>query len=132
MSNYKIPESLYYNKDHEWVKIDGLKAIVGISDVAQDLLTDIVFAELPEIGKELKQFGTACVVESVKSVSDVYSPLSGKVSEVNKELESAPEIINSDPYEKGWIFKLEGVDEKELKNLMTAEEYKKFIEKEGH
>ena len=132
MSNYKIPESLYYNKDHEWVKIDGLKAIVGISDVAQDLLTDIVFAELPEIGKELKQFGTACVVESVKSVSDVYSPLSGKVSEVNKELESAPEIINSDPYEKGWIFKLEGVDEKELKNLMTAEEYKKCIEKEGH
>ncbi|KKP36765.1 MAG: glycine cleavage system protein H, glycine cleavage system H protein [Candidatus Peregrinibacteria bacterium GW2011_GWF2_33_10] len=127
MKNYNIQDALFYTKEHEWVKIDGSHATVGVSDYAQDLLTDVVFVELPNVGKEVKQFGQACVVESVKSVSDVYSPVSGKVTEINKDLESAPELINNDPYGKGWIYKLEGVNESEKSNLMDATKYKEFI-----
>ncbi len=132
MENYNIPDGYYYNKEHEWVKLENGQATVGVSDYAQDLLTDLVFVELPAVGAEFKQFAAACVVESVKSVSDVYAPLSGKVIFVNKDLESAPEKVNNDPYGEGWIFKLENFDETELKNLMTAQQYKDFIADQSH
>ncbi|MBI5414867.1 glycine cleavage system protein GcvH [Candidatus Peregrinibacteria bacterium] len=132
MEAYKIPDGLYYTKEHEWVKIQGDTATCGITDYAQHLLTDVVFVELPAAKKEVKQFGPACVVESVKSVSDVYAPVGGTISKVNSELESAPELINNDPYEKGWIFQLSGVDVHETSNLMDAAAYKAFIEQNAH
>ena len=132
MSEVKIQDGLYYNKDHEWVKIEGDNATVGISDHAQNLLTDVVFVELPQKDKEVKQFDQACVVESVKSVSDIYAPLSGKISEVNSELENSPELINKEPYGGGWIFKLSGINEAEKENLMDAAKYKEFIQKDNH
>lgn len=128
----KIEENLFYNKEHEWVKIEGDTATVGVSDYAQHLLTDVVFVELPKIGKEVKQFSPACVVESVKSVSDVYAPVSGTVSEVNSELESAPELVNNDAFGQGWMFKLTGVNSAETANLMTAEQYRAFINENAH
>lgn len=127
MKNYNVQDGTYYTKEHEWVKIDGTTATVGVSDYAQDLLTDVVFVELPAIGKEVKQFGAACVVESVKSVSDVYSPVSGKIIEINKQLESSPELINNDPYGNGWIYKMENVNSAETSNLMDSSKYKEFI-----
>lgn len=132
MSESKILDGLYYNKDHEWVKIEGDTAIVGISDHAQDLLTDVVFVELPKVGKVVKQFDPACVVESVKSVSDVYSPLGGTISEVNGDLENAPEKVNNDAYGEGWMFKLTGFDAAETSNLMDSAAYKTFVENESH
>lgn len=117
-----------YSKTHEWVEVDGKVAIVGISNHAQEELGDIVFVELPEIGKEVKKGEVLCSVESVKAASDVYAPLSGKVTEVNTELDTSPEIINQDAEGKGWIVKLEFTDESELDDLMSEEEYQKFIE----
>lgn len=128
----KIEENLFYNKEHEWVKIDGDVATVGISDYAQHLLTDVVFVELPKAGKEVKQFAPACVVESVKSVSDVYAPVGGTISEVNSELENAPELVNNDPFGQGWMFKLTGFNAGETANLMTAEQYRTFINENSH
>ena len=127
MKNYNIQDSLYYTKEHEWVKVEGSQATVGVSDYAQDLLTDVVFVELPAVGKEVKQFGAACVVESVKSVSDVYSPLSGKITEANKNLEASPELINNDPYLGGWIYKMENINAAETANLMDSAKYKEYI-----
>uniref|UniRef100_A0A7C3MHS7 Glycine cleavage system H protein n=1 Tax=Dictyoglomus thermophilum TaxID=14 RepID=A0A7C3MHS7_DICTH len=121
------PENLKYSKEHEWVKLEGNIAIVGISFYAQEELGDIVYVDLPEIGKTVKQNDVLAVIESVKSASDVYSPISGKVIEVNEKLKEKPEIINEDPYNDGWIAKLEISDPKELDTLMNAEEYKKFI-----
>ena len=134
MSEAKIQPGLFYNKEHEWVKIEGDTATAGISDHAQHLLTDIVFVELPKVGKPVKQFDPACVVESVKSVSDVYAPLSGTVGEVNSALEGAPASVNTDPYGAGWMFKLTGVNAGETVNLMNAEQYGEFLAKagEGH
>jgi glycine cleavage system H protein len=124
------PKELRYTKDHEWVKVVEDIATVGITDHAQRLLTDIVFVELPATGKEVKQKGNIAVVESVKSVSDIFSPLSGKVAISNKELEKTPELVNKDPYGKGWIAKL-SVDRKavaeELRKLMTAEQYEEYV-----
>ncbi|MBI2638845.1 glycine cleavage system protein GcvH [Candidatus Peregrinibacteria bacterium] len=122
-----IKDDRLYTKEHEWVKIEGDAAMVGISDYAQDLLTDVVFVELPKAGKALEQFKPACVVESVKSVSDVYAPLSGTVSEANSALEKSPEAINGDPYGAGWIFKITGFKTEETANLMDAAAYKAFI-----
>ena len=132
MADHKFEAGLYYTKTHEWVKIDGDTSTVGISDYAQDLLTDVVFVELPKVGKEVKQFSAACVVESVKSVSDVYAPLSGTVSEVNSELEKAPELVNQDAFGKGWIFKLTGFNPAEISNLLDVEAYKAFAASESH
>lgn len=132
MSDYKFEDGLYYTNQHEWVKVEGDTATVGISDCAQNLLTDVVFVELPAMGKQLTQFDPACVVESVKSVSDVYAPVSGLISEVNKELENAPELINNDPYGAGWIFKVKGLNHAETSNLMDVEHYKAFVDKEVH
>jgi len=127
MSN-NIPNELKYTKEHEWVKIIGDTAVVGITDYAQHKLGDIVFAELPSLNKSFKQMDQLCVVESVKAASDIYSPISGTVSETNASLESTPQLINESPYEKGWIAKFKNFNKKELDNLMTADAYKKICE----
>jgi len=116
-----------YTKEHEWIKIDGDIATIGITDFAQDQLTDVVFVELPEVGKLIEQNGNLCVVESVKSVSDIFSPISGEIVEVNKALENSPELVNHEPFEGGWIAKLKINNEAELDKLMITEEYNKFL-----
>lgn len=125
------PENLLYTKEHEWVKKDDDFVIVGITDYAQGELGDVVFVELPSAGAELEQSKTFGVVESVKTVSDLYAPLSGKVTEINALLESEPEQVNSSPYEKGWMIKLELKNKGELGNLLSATDYKKFVEEES-
>lgn len=126
MSN-EVRNDLKYTKTHEWLKIKGSKAFVGITDHAQSELTDIVFVELPEINKELKQGEELCVVESVKSVSEIYSPVSGKITDINKKLDDAPEIVNKSPYDEGWLVEIEIKNQAELDNLLDAEAYKKLI-----
>jgi len=123
----EVRDDLKYTETHEWVKLDGDKAKVGITDHAQSELTDIVFVELPEIGKELNKGEEICVVESVKSVSEIYAPVSGKIINVNKKLEDEPEIINKNPYDDGWLVELEIKDKSELDSLLDAEAYKKLI-----
>ena len=124
----QIPENLKYTKEHEWVKLENDIVSIGISDYAQHALTDIVFVELPEAGKKVEQLKPLCVVESVKSVSDVFAPMSGEVVEVNKELSEKPESINQDPYGAGWVVKLKISNTDEINNLMSPEEYKKYLE----
>lgn len=132
MAEGTVQDGLYYNKDHEWVRIEGDTATVGISDIAQHMLTDVVFVELPEVGASFSQFDAACVVESVKSVSDVYAPLSGTISEVNEELEGAPELVNTDAYGAGWMFKMTGINEEEKSNLMDAAGYTAHVANDSH
>lgn len=121
----EIRDDLRYTKSHEWVKVTGSTAIIGITDHAQTELTDIVYVELPEIGKEFTKGNELCVVESVKSVSEIYAPISGKVIKINQILEDAPETINSSPYNEGWLVELEIENLKELDELLDAESYKK-------
>jgi glycine cleavage system H protein len=123
----EVREGLKYTKSHEWLKVKGDTAKVGITDYAQSQLTDIVFVELPEIGKEIKKGEELCVVESVKSVSELYAPIGGKVVNVNKKLEDTPEIINENPYDNGWLVELEIEDKSEIDSLLDAESYKKTI-----
>ena len=123
----EIRNDLKYTDTHEWLKVKGNTALVGITDHAQSELTDIVFAELPEIGKELKKGDELCVVESVKSVSEIYAPISGKVVGVNGKLEDTPEIINESPYDDGWLVELEIKDKGELDDLLDAGSYKEKI-----
>lgn len=123
----KIPENLKYTKTHEWVKIEGNKATVGITDFAQHEITDIVHIELPEKSKEVQKAQPVAVIESVKSAFDIYTPVSGKIVEINEELLGSPEIVNQDPYEKGYLFAVEFSDESELEDLLSDEEYKKII-----
>ena len=122
-----IREGLKYTEDHEWIKIKGDIAQVGITDHAQEELTDIVFVELPEVGKEIKKGDELCIVESVKSVSEIYAPVSGKVSKINDKLEDAPEVINESPYDEGWLVEIKIADESEKNSLLDAESYKKSI-----
>jgi glycine cleavage system H protein len=121
-----VPEGLRYTKDHEWAKLEGNRARIGITDHAQNELTDVVYVELPPIGREVKQGEVLGTVESVKAVSEIYAPLSGKVLEVNKALESAPEIVNKDPYGTGWMVSLELSDPGEFPKLLDASGYKKL------
>ena len=123
----EIREDLKYTETHEWLKVEGNKAKVGITDHAQSELTDIVFVELPAVGKKIKRGEELCVVESVKSVSEIYSPISGKVSNVNKKLDDTPEIINQSPYDDGWLVELEIKNKAEIDKLLDAENYKKSI-----
>jgi glycine cleavage system H protein len=125
MSN--IPKDCRYSKDHEWIRMDGNVGVCGITDHAQQLLTDVVFVELPEIGHEAAKGDRIAVVESVKAVSDIYSPVSGRIIETNKALEETPELINTDPYGKGWIFKIGISDAAELDTLMDAAKYESYI-----
>jgi len=123
MADEEVREGLLYTDTHEWVRVSGNTAIVGITDHAQHELTDIVFAELPEIGKEVGKGDELCVVESVKSVSEIYSPISGKVTKINEKLEDAPETINESPYDDGWLVELEITNKADLEKLLDAEAY---------
>ena len=127
------PTDRVYSKDHEWVKAEenGI-AVIGITDYAQEMLTDIVFVELPQVGRKISKGEVMAVVESVKSVSDVYAPVSGEVIEVNSELENTPDLINSDAFEEGWIAKVKLDDATELQLLMTADAYAALIAEEKH
>ena len=124
----EVSDQCLYTKEHEWIHIEGKIAIMGISDYAQSSLGDITYVELPEIDTEVEQFEQIVCVESVKAASDIYSPISGKIIEVNTELEDTPGLINRSCYDKGWIIKLEISDLNERSNLMTAFEYEKFLE----
>ncbi len=131
---YKVEEGLYYTEEHEWARRlgDGNVAI-GIADYAQSQLHEIVYVELPEVGAEVSQKDVLGAVESVKAVSDVYSPVSGTVVEVNEELLDSPEKINEDPYGEGWIAKIEPSDlEADLSRLMDAERYKEHVAAQAH
>lgn len=123
-----VPQQLRYSKDHEWVALEGNVATVGITDFAQQALGDITYIELPKIGRVLKENEALGVVESVKAVSDVFAPLPGKVLEVNGPLVEAPDKVNSDPYESGWMVKLEINSKADFEKLMTAERYLQFVE----
>ena len=126
----ETPSDLKFLDSHEWVKVDDNTVIVGISDHAQNELGEVVFVELPAIGDEFVSGDEAAVVESVKAASEVYTPLSGEVIEVNEALEENPELVNTSPYEEGWFFKLEASDENlgSIDNLMTAEEYSSMLD----
>ena len=126
----EVPENLLYTQEHEWIRVDGKNATVGITHFAQDQLGDIVFVELPEVGTLIEQENPFGVVESVKTVSDLYAPISGTVTAVNKDLEANPEQVNDEPYNKGWIIKIELTNKNELKNLMSPEDYSEQCSKE--
>ena len=125
--DHEFPDSLKYTSTHEWIRIEDSTATIGITDYAQSELTDIVFAELPEVGKELIKGDELCVVESVKSVSEIYAPISGKVVRINEKLEDTPEMINESPYDDGWLVELEIKNKRELEDLLDAGSYKKRI-----
>jgi len=127
----KIPADLRYTKEHEWIRVEGGKGTIGITDFAQEQLGDVVFVEPPQAGSQLTQGQTMGVVESVKTVSDLYAPVSGAMKSVNKELEAQPELVNQDPYGKGWLVELEISDAGELDALMSAEKYAEFIREEA-
>ncbi|MGC8833198.1 MAG: glycine cleavage system protein GcvH [Armatimonadota bacterium] len=124
----EFPEDLRYSKDHEWVRVDGDRATIGISDYAQDNLQDVVFIDLPEVGRQLQQGDIFGSIESVKAVSDLISPVSGEVIAVNEELPDAPEIVNQDPYVGGWMIVVQMDDPSEVEELMTAEQYREYVE----
>lgn len=124
----EIPEGLIYTKEHEWIKVEGNDITVGITDYAQNALTDVVWVELPELGVSVKSMDSFANVESVKSVSEIYAPVSGEVTEINEDLEDAPETINTDPYGEGWICKMRMDNPEELDVLLDAAAYKSLIE----
>jgi glycine cleavage system H protein len=121
-----VPNDLRYTKEHEWVRVDGDVATVGVTQYAADQLGDVVFVDLPEAGRSLDQFGTFGVVESVKAVSDLFAPLSGEVVEANAALTSQPELVNSEPYGAGWMLKLRVADAKQVDELLDAAAYDKL------
>ncbi|MCS7338391.1 MAG: glycine cleavage system protein GcvH [Verrucomicrobiae bacterium] len=122
-----IPEQLRYTKSHEWVRVEGAEAVVGITDHAQRELTDIVFVELPPPGKLVEANKECAVVESVKTASDIYAPVSGEVIAVNTELENAPQLVNQDPYGKGWLYRVRLTNPAEIESLLTAAQYAAHI-----
>ncbi len=125
-----IPEGLKYTKEHEWIKVEGEIGIVGITDYAQNELSDIVFVELPEVGQKVEKGERVATLEAVKTVADVYSPVTGEVVEINEKLSDQPDLINSDPYGEGWIVKIKIENPEELNKLLSAEDYRKLIEEE--
>ncbi|MEJ2213535.1 MAG: glycine cleavage system protein GcvH [Gammaproteobacteria bacterium] len=131
MSN--IPADLMFTSSHEWVKDEGDDTVtIGITDHAQELLGDLVFVELPEIGDVIETGGEAGVVESVKAASDIYSPVSGEVIEINEDLVDSPELVNEQPYDNGWIYKMKLNDASEIEALLDAEAYSAVVESEDH
>ena len=125
MSN--VPADLKYTKSHEWVRVNGDTAVVGITDHAQQELTDVVFVELPAVGRQVKAGEACAVVESVKTASDIYSPVGGRIVEVNKAVADNPALVNSEPYGSGWFYKIRLNDPAELDKLLSPEAYKKQI-----
>jgi len=124
-----IPKDLKYTKDHEWIKIEGDTATIGITDFAQGELGDIVYVDITTVGQEVNQHDVFGTVEAVKTVSDLYMPVSGKITEFNNALESAPEKVNSDPYGEGWMVKISISNEAEVQDLLSAEQYQELIGK---
>ena len=125
MSN--VPGELRYTKDHEWARLSGTRATVGITDHAQSELTDVVYVELPAVGKAVRQGEVLGVIESVKAVSEIFAPVSGRVLEVNKALETSPEAVNDDPYGKGWMVVIEASNPVEVERLLDARAYRAHI-----
>lgn len=123
----QIPENLRYTKDHEWIRAEGSEAFVGITDYAQKELGDIVFIEIETVGEQLKKEQVFGTIEAVKTVSDMFMPVSGTVLEVNPKLETSPELVNKDPFGEGWMIKISMTDASELNQLLDAEGYKKLI-----
>jgi glycine cleavage system H protein len=126
----EFPPQLKYTKDHEWARVEGRRVVVGITDFAQEELGDVVFVELPEVGTAVEAAGTFGVVESVKAVSDLYAPVSGTIVEVNTVLEERPELVNQSPYGEGWMIVIETMNAGELPQLLSAEEYRAYINQE--
>jgi glycine cleavage system H protein len=126
------PQNFYFTKDHEWVSVQGDTATVGITDFAQKQLGDVVFCDVPEVGKTLEVHQALGSIESVKAVSDVYAPVAGEVLEVNAELADAPETLNQDPHGKGWILRLKMKNKADLNALMKAADYEKYLEGLAH
>lgn len=124
-----FPENLRYTKDHEWIRIEGNVGTVGITDYAQSELGDIVFVELPSVGKSVQQGQSFGTVEAVKAVSDLYAPVSGEVIEVNPALEKTPELINKEPYEGGWMIRIKISNASEVNNLLDAKKYRELVGK---
>ncbi len=125
------PKDYRYTEDHEWIKVEGNIGTVGITDYAQKQLGDIVYVELPEVDDEFEKGDEVATIESVKAASPVIIPVSGKIVEINEELEDSPELVNQDPHGKGWFFKVELSNLSELDDLMTAEQYEEYIKSEG-
>ena len=125
------PEGLKYSEEHEWLRIEGDTAVIGITHFAQDSLGDVVFVELPEVGSDVEQFEKMGEIESVKAVSDLYCPVGGRVVEVNDSLNDSPELVNDSPYEEGWMIKVEVSDGSEIDRLMSASEYGALVEAES-
>jgi len=126
--DYEIPENLYYTKEHEWARIEDNLVVMGITDYAQTQLHEVVYVELPEVGSEVEQMDAIGTVESIKAVSEIYTPVSGRIVEVNRSLEDKPELVNEDPYGEGWIAKIQPTNlEEDLKSLMNAEEYAEYL-----
>ena len=126
-----IPSDIFYTKEHEWLRLNGQKGVVGITAFAQDQLGDVVFVELPSEGvfvDQAKQFG---VVESVKTISDLYAPVSGTIAAVNKDLKDNPELVNSDPYGNGWMIEIDISSSSQLKELLTPEQYTALVKEDG-
>lgn len=121
-----FPDNLFYTKDHEWVRIEGDTAVIGITDFAQHELGDIVYVDVNTVGNDMKQHEVFGTVEAVKTVSDLFLPLSGKIAEFNKGLDTAPEKVNADPYGDGWMVKVTGINQEEVAGLMNAADYKTF------
>lgn len=128
----KTPAELKYASSHEWVRVEGDVATVGITDHAQDALGDLVYVELPEVGDTVNAGDEAGVVESVKAASDIYAPVSGEIIAVNEALTDSPEIVNTDPYHDGWMYKIRLSDEAELEDLLSAEDYEAEVAAAGH
>jgi glycine cleavage system H protein len=122
-----VPDNLRYTEEHEWARLEGDTAVIGITDYAQGELGDIVFVEMPAPGKKTIQKQSCASIEAVKAVSDLYAPFTGEVAEVNKELETSPQLVNQDPYGKGWILKIKIENKAEWDGLFSFEDYKKFI-----
>ncbi len=123
-----LPEELYYTESHEWVRVEGEKATVGITDFAQSELQDIVYVELPEVGKKVKKGEVLCSIDSVKSSAEVYAPVSGEIIQVNEALNDQPELVNKDPYGEGWLVVIKLENPEELSQLLSASRYKELIE----
>tara|TARA_A100001234_G_C12541146_1_gene348934 strand:+ start:472 stop:855 length:384 start_codon:yes stop_codon:yes gene_type:complete len=123
----EVPDGLYYTKEHEWLKVEGDEVTIGITDHAQNALTDIVYIELPEPGMVVEDMGEFAVVESVKSASPIFAPLAGEITAVNEELEDTPELMNTSPYGDGWIIKMRINNPESVSDLMSPEEYKSEI-----
>jgi glycine cleavage system H protein len=128
----QFPEELHYTKEHEWIRVDEDLATVGITDFAQNELGDVVFVELPSLGTEVTKGQAFAVVESVKAVSDIYAPVSGKVAGINEQLATEPELVNQDPYSRGWLVRIEVAESADLADLMDAGGYREYIREQAN